>query len=67
MTQPKMAKLIHLTNIQKEKLDEIAHEISEQGGAVAITELIRDSIQILIDNYRDEIINRYTPIKLKTD
>ena len=64
MKQHKIAKLIQLSNIQKENLEEIAYEVSEKGGEVAITQLIRDSIQILIDNYRNEIIDRYAPIRL---
>lgn len=61
----KIAKLIHISPEQKEKLDEIANEVSKKDGDVAITQLIRDSIEILTENYREEIIKKYTPIKLR--
>lgn len=66
MKQNKIAKLIHISDIQKEKLDEIAEEVFKQGGEVNTTQLIRDSIQILIENYQNEIIKRYIPVSLKS-
>lgn len=54
-------KLVQIKPEQKEALDEIQEIVNENGSHVSITRLIQDSIQIFVDNYRDEAINRYSP------
>lgn len=61
----KEVKLIYMTTAQNEKLLEIKNEVLKANGDVAINQLVRDAIDILIHNYRSDIVNRYKPIKLE--
>lgn len=54
-------KLIYLRMEQKEALDEIQKSIDENGGSVSIMRLMQDSIQIFIQHYSEEAIERYSP------
>ena len=59
------AKLLHMSSKQKERLEEIKNEISEAGGNVSLNEIIRDSVNLVISMYRKELIEQYTPKKIK--
>ena len=61
----KQAKLIHISFEEKNELDKIKNEIVELKGDVSINQLIRDAIQILIIYYRDSIVKKYIPLRLK--
>lgn len=54
------AKLLNITKKEKEKLDKIKKEVANEGGEVSINQLLRDGIELL-DNYKKEIVERYTP------
>lgn len=54
-------KIVNLKTEQKDALNEIQQTVKENGGYVSIMRLTQDSIQIFIDHYRDEAINRYSP------
>ncbi|MDO5835380.1 MAG: hypothetical protein Q4P17_02635 [Methanobacterium sp.] len=58
-------KLVHLRPEQKEALDNIKEEISFNGGYVSVMRLINDSIQIFIDHYGEEAVERYSPMYAK--
>ena len=58
-------KLVHLRQEQKEALDSIKEEVSFNGGYVSVMRLINDSIQIFVDHYRDEAVERYSPMYAK--
>lgn len=53
-------KLIYIRPEQKEALDEIKNTINRNGGYVPVVRLIQDSIQIFIDHYKDDAIQRYS-------
>lgn len=55
------AKLIYISVEQKQRLQEIKNEVSLAGGDTSLNQLIRDSIDVLIYFYKDEIVERYTP------
>jgi len=61
----KNAKLIHLSMEQSAKLQEINDTVLDNGGYTNVSQLIREAIDILINNYRDAVIQKYMPIKLK--
>lgn len=61
----KKAKLIHLSIEQCNKLQEINDTVLDNGGYTNVSQLIREAIDILINNYRDAVIQKYMPIKLK--
>lgn len=58
------AKLLSLSKKEREKLEEIKNKVSETGGEVSINQLLRDGIELLY-NYKEKIIERYTPKSLK--
>jgi hypothetical protein len=58
----KYQKLVHLRPDQKEALDEIQEQVKQNGGYVSAMRLINDSIQVFIDNHKEEAIERYSPI-----
>lgn len=60
------AKLIFISEEQKQKLLEIQNEVSEHGGDISMNQLIRDAINILIDLYKSEIVKKYEPFRLET-
>lgn len=64
-TIEKKAKLIHLSIEQCNKLQEINDTVLDNGGYTNVSQLIREAIDILINNYRDAVIQKYMPIKLK--
>lgn len=45
---------------QKEALNEIKKEIVSNGGSVSIMRLMQDSIEIFIQHYSEEAIERYS-------
>lgn len=48
---------------QYQDLVKIRDEIVEKNGYATITQLIRDAIQLMIENYSEEIIHNYMPWK----
>jgi hypothetical protein len=58
----KYQKLVHLRPDHKEALDEIQERVKQNGGSVSAMRLINDSIQVFIDNHKEEAIKRYSPI-----
>ncbi|AXV40395.1 hypothetical protein [Methanobacterium sp. BAmetb5] len=58
------AKLLSLSKKEREKLEEIKNKVSETGGEVSINQLLRDGIELLY-NYKEKIIERYTPKSLR--
>ena len=58
------AKLLNISKNEKEKLEEIKNEVSEAGGNVSLSQLLRDGIELLY-NYKKEIVERYTPKSIK--
>lgn len=52
-------KLILLNPEQIKGLENIENEIKEKGGAISKAQLIRDSVQIFIDYFREDAINKY--------
>lgn len=56
----KIVKLVYLDPESKQDLDWIKEEIKQRNGTVSVNQLINDSIEILILNYRDQIIKEYT-------
>ena len=45
---------------QKEALEEIKDAVATNGGYVPVVRLIQDSIQIFLDHYKDDAIQRYS-------
>ena len=60
-----VAKLIYISEDQKQRLMEIKDEVSEANGDTSLNQLIRDAIDVLVYFYKDEIIERYKPRKIK--
>lgn len=58
------AKLLHLSKNEKEILEEIKNEVAAAGGDVSLNQLLRDGVA-LIYNYKNEIVERYTPKSIK--
>jgi hypothetical protein len=54
-------KLVNLRPEQKDALDEIQEIVNENGAYVSIMRLMQDSIQIFIEHYKNEAIERYSP------
>jgi hypothetical protein len=61
----KTAKLINISKEQSQKLKELNDRVIESGGYSSVSQLIREAIDILINNYSDEVIKKYKPICLK--
>ncbi|MGB9936315.1 MAG: hypothetical protein ACPK7O_01205 [Methanobacterium sp.] len=53
-------KLVQLSNIQIEQLNEIQDKIKANGGYVSTAQLIRDSIQIFLNHYKKDAVNKYS-------
>jgi hypothetical protein len=60
----KEAKLVHITVEQKQKLIGIQEAVSGNGGTVSVSQLIRDSIDLMVAYYHTDIVNRYVPVSL---
>lgn len=60
----KEAKLVHITVEQKQKLIDIQKAVSGNGGTVSVSQLIRDSIDLMVAYYHTDIVNRYVPVSL---
>jgi hypothetical protein len=54
-------KLVRLTKAQMSELEQIKSEIKKNGGYCSANQLIRDSIQIFLKQYRDKAIQNYSP------
>lgn len=60
-----ISKLIYISNDQKQRLQEIKNEVTETGGDTSLNKLIRDSIDLLIYSYKEEIVKHYEPRSIK--
>ena len=60
-----ISKLIYISDDQKQRLQEIKNEIAEIGGGTSLNQLIRDSIDLLVYSYKEEIVKHYTPRSIK--
>ncbi len=60
----KTAKLINISREQSLKLKELNDRVIETGGNTSVSQLIREAIDILINNYSDEVIRKYKPLCL---
>lgn len=58
------ARIFLLTEEQERLLNALRDEITDNGGYISFSQLFRDSVNILLQDYRDEIIQRYVPIKV---
>lgn len=56
----KIVKLVYLDPEEKQDLDRIKEEVRQRNGRVSVNQLINDSVQLLTQNYRDQIIKKYT-------
>lgn len=65
MDRTKVAKLIYVSEEQSKLLDELKNEIIDQGGFTTVSQLLRDSVEIMLQGYRNEILWRYSPIKIE--
>jgi hypothetical protein len=54
-------KLIRITNEQKKELEHTKKTICHNGGNVSLNQLIRDSIEVFLDNCHEEAIKKYSP------
>lgn len=61
-----ISKLIYISDDQKHRLQEIKNEVSETGGDTSLNQLIRDSIDLLVYSYKEEIVKHYTPRSIKS-
>ncbi|MBZ2165209.1 hypothetical protein [Methanobacterium spitsbergense] len=55
-------KLIDLKLEQKDGLDDIQFEISENGGSVSLAELISEAIDIFIKFYYEQAVDKHSPL-----
>ena len=55
-------KLLYLTEEQVARLKEIKTQVNENGGTVSVMRLMQDSIQIFLDHYKEDAIQKYSPI-----
>lgn len=53
-------KLVLLTVSQREKLEDIQRIVKNNGGNVSANQLIRDSLDIFLDNYDDIAVKKYS-------
>ena len=56
-----VAKLIHISDEQKEGLMEIKNMVTETGGNTSLNELIRDAIDVAIYFHRYDIVEQHKP------
>ena len=61
-----ISKLIYIDEDQKHRLQEIKNEVLETGGDISLNQLIRDSIDLLVYSYKEEIVKHYTPRSIKS-
>lgn len=54
-------KLIRISNEQKKELENTQKTICHNGGNVSLNQLIRDSIEIFLNNCQEEAIKKYSP------
>lgn len=59
----KKSKLINISEEENKELEKIRDEIRSGNGYISINQLIRDSIRIMLQDYRDEVIRKYLPIR----
>lgn len=55
-------KIVQLRDEVSDRLDEIKDEVTNRGGSVSITRLIRDAIEVYVRFYRDQAVEKYSPI-----
>lgn len=55
-------KLVNIKSDQKNGLEMILREISDNGGKASMMELINDAIAIFINLYADEAVEKYSPL-----
>ena len=60
-----ISKLIYISNDQKQRLLELKNEVTETGGDTSLNQLIRDSIDLLVYSYKEEIVKHYEPRSIK--
>ena len=53
-------KLVLLTMSQREKLEDIQRIVKNNGGNVSANQLIRDSLEIFLENYEDIAVKKYS-------
>ena len=58
-------KLLYITEEQKIDLERVKTQVKENGGSVSVMRLMQDSIQIFLDYYQEEAIQKYSPIYKK--
>jgi len=58
-------KLLYITEEQKKDLERVKTQVKENGGSVSVMRLMQDSIQIFLDYYQEEAIQKYSPIYKK--
>lgn len=58
------ARIFLLTEEQERLVNVLKDEIIDNGGYISFSQLFRDSVNILLQEHRDEIIQRYVPIKV---
>lgn len=58
-------KLLYITEEQKIDLERIKTQVKENGGTVSVMRLMQDSIQIFLDYYQEDAIQKYSPIYKK--
>jgi hypothetical protein len=55
-------KLVNMNSDQKNGLEMILREISDNGGKASMMELINDAIAIFINLYADAAVEKYSPL-----
>lgn len=55
-------KLVNMNSDQKNGLEMILKEISDNGGKASMMELINDAIAIFINLYADAAVEKYSPL-----
>ena len=58
-------KLLYITEEQKMDLERVKTQVKENGGTVSVMRLMQDSIQIFLDYYKEDAIQKYSPIYKK--
>ena len=58
-------KLLYITEEQKIDLERVKTQVKENGGTVSVMRLMQDSIQIFLDYYQEDAIQKYSPIYKK--
>lgn len=55
-------KLIPLRDEVSDELEEIQRQVKEHGGNISITRLMQDAIQIYVDFYQQQAVEKYSPV-----